>query len=593
MKNMVSSMFTKYMKDWLIIAAVLLCSIKANAQVLASGSCGDNLTWALTEEYDLIIEGTGEMCDYEHGDAPWSEYCESIQTITMGEDVTNIGNYAFQGCSNLATINIPESVTSIGFGAFNGCSSLKDINIPENVTSIGDLTFAWCSNLTTITVAEGNTVYHSRSGCNAIIETSSNILMTGCSATVIPEGVTSIGYGAFNGCSNLTEINIPEGVSNIGDGAFYGCSSLITIKFPKSMERIGERAFVGCISLTTVHVCDIASWCNMTFLESDSNPFYKYARHLYLNGELVTDLIIPEGVTSIVWGAFQNCYNLKSISIPESVTNIGGIAFFECIGLTAITSKATIPPTIENELTYNNVNKSIPIYVPASSVESYKSAEYWSEFTNIRPITNEYPLTVSSAGYATMYLDYDAEIPDDVKVYIATSVEGDRLMMTQVTGVLPAETGVIVRAKAGTYTFVESEDTPANVDGNLLSGTPTDTYITAESGYKYYVLAQKNDLVGMYRLKLTDGQFLNNANKAYLALESSDLSIFDEETNTEDEGGQLSNRLRFDFGGTTDIEKTTDNGGQTTVIHDLHGRRIIDTEGLKGVYIVNGSKVIF
>ena len=191
-----------------------------------------------------------------------------------------------------------------------------------------------------------------------------------------------------------------------------------------------------------------------------------------------------------------------------------------------------------------------------------------------------------------MYLDYAVEIPKNAEVYIATSVEDDRLKMTRVIGVLPANTGVIVRAKEGTYTFVESTDTPANVEGNLLSGTAEATYITAGSGYRYYVLAQKDGIVGMYRPMLTEGRFLNNANKAYLALKTDDLGIFDDETNTEEEGGQLSNRLRFDFGGSTGVEQTTVNGQQTTVIYDLQGRKVTDIEGLKGVYIVGGKKVV-
>ena len=241
---------------------------------------------------------------------------------------------------------------------------------------------------------------------------------------------------------------------------------------------------------------------------------------------------------------------------------------------------------------FAGVDKSIPIYVPLGSIEAYRSAKYWNEFTNILPLANEYTLSISSAGYATMFLGYTVEIPNGVEIYIASSVEDDRLKMTRVTGVLPANTGVIVRAKAGSYTFVESDETPAEVEGNLLVGTTANEYITTQSGYKYYVLAQKDGVVGMYRPKLTDGQFLNNANKAYLALDMGKLGIFDDETNTEEEGGQLSNRLRFDFGGTTSIEKTTDNGGQTTVVYDLHGRRITDTEGLKGIYIVNGRKVV-
>ena len=226
-------------------------------------------------------------------------------------------------------------------------------------------------------------------------------------------------------------------------------------------------------------------------------------------------------------------------------------------------------------------------------LENNPSIEIW--FNVIDDIgAKSTELTVSSAGYATLFLDYAAKIPEDVKAYIATKVEGNRLMMTQVTGVLPANTGVIVRAEAGTYTFTEIEGEYDAIEGNLLVGTTENTYITAAAGYNYYVLAQKDGVVGMYRPKLTNGQFLNNANKAYLALDMGNLGIFDDEVNTDEEGGQLSNRLRFDFGGTTGIGNSqfTIDSSQLT-IHDLHGRRITDTEGLKGVYIVNGKKVVF
>lgn len=492
-------------------------NIQPILNIIASGTCGDNLTWKLFDGGKLVIEGTGNMYDYSYGGAPWYEYRESIQAITIPESVTNIGESAFEDCNSLTSIIIPESVTSIGNRAFQFCSSLIAITISEGVTSIGELAFSSCESLISIVVEDGNIVYDSRNNCNAIIEKNSNTLIQGCSTTIIPESVTSIGFGAFKGCSNLTAITIPEALTSIGNNAFEDCSSLSAIIIPEGVTLIATNIFNGCSSLTAI--------------------------------------TIPKSVRSIGGKAFCVCSSLAAITIPESVTSIREMAFFGCSSLTAITSRTATPPTI-GSYTFSEVDKSIPVYVPAGSVEAYKAAEGWSEFTNIQPLSNEYALTVSSAGYATLYLNYAAEIPDDVKVYIATSVEGDRLMMTRVTGVLPAETGVIVRAEAGEYTFAESDETPANVEGNLLSGTATDTYIAAESGYKYYVLAQKNDLVGMYRPKLTDGRFLNNANKAYLALESSNLGIFDDETNTEDEGGQLSNRLRFDFGGTTGIDNS-------------------------------------
>ena len=615
---------------------------------LASGTCGDNLTWRLTEEYELVIEGTGEMYDYEYENQPWYEYSESIQTISLSASVTSIGNYAFYnctsltnivipegvtsigedvffGCSSLTAINIaegnanydsregcnaiietssntliagcastiiPESVTSIGDGAFRNCSSLTAITIPESVTSIGKLAFAWCNSLTAITVAERNTVYDSRGGCNAIIETSSNILIAGCSTTVIPEGIESIGYGAFNG-HGLTAITIPEGVTSIGEGAFAYCSSLTSITIPESVTSIENKAFAGCNSLTAVHISSIGAWCNINFVYSESNPLY-YAKNLFLNGEPVRELIIPADVTSIGSQPFAYCSSLTSITIPESVTSIEGIAFYDCSSLTAITCKATTPPTIGNSYTFYNVDKSIPVYVPAGSVEAYKSAQYWSEFTNILPLAEvkEFTLSVSAADYATLYLDYNAKIPVGVEIYYAASVEGDRLKMTQITDVLPAGTGVIVRATKGTYTFTEIEGKYDAIEGNLLVGTTTKTLITTLSGYAYYVLANV-DGVAMYKPQLTKGCFYNNANKAYLVLKMDDnLGIFDDEVNTDDEGTQLSNRLRFDFGGTTGIEQTTDNSQQTTVIYDLQGRKVTDTEGLKGIYIIDGRKVI-
>lgn len=203
-------------------------------------------------------------------------------------------------------------------------------------------------------------------------------------------------------------------------------------------------------------------------------------------------------------------------------------------------------------------------------------------------------LTISAVKYATLYLDYPVAIPAGVKVYIATSIEDDRLKMTQVDGVLPANTGVIVRAEEGAYDFVVSNNPPANVDGNLFEGTTVYTYIEAQKNTKYYVLAKNNKgVVGMYRAKLNDeGKFVNNANKAYLPRYVGDLGMYDDYTNTDEEGGQLSNGLRFDFGGTSSIDNsqiTIDNF--ENAIYDLLGRRVDNPT--KGVYIVNGRKVVF
>ena len=165
------------------------------------------------------------------------------------EGTTKITDYAFCECTSLESITIPDCVTSIGEGAFYNCTSLKSITIGNSVTSIGVYAFAVCDSLESIVVAEGNPVYDSREGCNAIIETETNTLICGCKSTIIPDSVTSIGKEAFDGCTSLTSITIPDSVTSIGEDAFRGCTSLTTVTFAEV-----RNPFEGCTSLSTIYV---------------------------------------------------------------------------------------------------------------------------------------------------------------------------------------------------------------------------------------------------------------------------------------------------------------------------------------------------
>ena len=129
---------------------------------------------------------------------------------------------------------------------------------------------------------------------------------------------------------------ISHSVTSIGEEAFYKCSWLTSVTIPNSMESIGGYAFYECDGLASVHISDIAAWCNIDFSSYDSNPL-NYANHLYLNGEEVRDLVIPNSVTSIESYAFYECSGLTSVTIPNSVTSIGREAFKYCSGLTSVT----------------------------------------------------------------------------------------------------------------------------------------------------------------------------------------------------------------------------------------------------------------
>ena len=170
-----------------------------------------------------------------------------VNTYTIGNAVTSIGGYAFNGCSGLTSVTIPNSVTNIRENAFRDCSGLTSVTIGSKVRSIGGRAFAICPNLETISVDPDNATYDSRENCNAIIESSSNTLIAGCKSTIIPESVTSIGNYAFYYCSGLPSVTIPNSVTNIGENAFGWCSGLTSVTIGNSVTSIGNYAFYGCI----------------------------------------------------------------------------------------------------------------------------------------------------------------------------------------------------------------------------------------------------------------------------------------------------------------------------------------------------------
>ena len=403
-----------------------------------------------------------------------------------------------------------------------------------SVTTIGDDAFSQCSGLTCIT---------------------------------IQNSVTSIGVRAFSGCSGLTSAEIGNGVTSIGSAAFWNCSGLTFVKIPKSVTIIKDLAFWNCSGLTSVEIGN-------NVISIENNAFY-YCSAL-------VSVKIPNSVTSIGDGAFFECSSLTSVEIGNGVATIGDRAFYNCPNLNSITSLSQYPPTVTGP---NNPFKdyNATLYVPYSAKEAYAVAEGWNEFTNI---VEFHGLTVSNADYATLYLDYSVEIPDGVEVYTAREIDGDRLMMELVEDVLPANTGVVVKAPAGTYTFTyTATDVPA-IPNNFFKGTVVNEYINVPSKSTAFVLSKVNGDVGMYPAKLTDGRFLNNANKAYLLLDNNKLGLSDEELDTSVGGAQLS--LRFNFGSATGIDAVQTETEK--VIYDLYGRKVKQITG-SGIYIIGGKKV--
>ena len=209
--------------------------------------------------------------------------------------------YAFSGRSDLASITIPSTIQSIGEDAFLECDGLKKVY----VSSIED----WCK--IDFSYPDANPL---RRGADLYVD---NKL--------------------------VTDVTIPDGVKSIGKYAFYGYSSLKSISFPSSIRSIGEDAFSDCTNLDEVYATNIEDWCKIKFEDEFSNPIF-YARKIYIDGELATDITIPKGITKICDYAFENCDTITNVVIPNSVISIGDSAFRSCFNLKNI----SIPNSVVN-----------------------------------------------------------------------------------------------------------------------------------------------------------------------------------------------------------------------------------------------------
>lgn len=289
---------------------------------------------------------------------------ELVSKVVIPDDVTKIPVYGFS-CTNLTSITIPDSVTSIGVDVFYGCTNLQSVYITDLE--------AWCDmnfeSLYSNPLCYADNLYINDELVDDIVIPNGvtqipkyGFSCTNLTSIEIPNSVTSISKYAFSGCANLTSITVPESVKNIDDWAFSNCENLVSIEIPDSIISIGDYAFKGCTNLQSVYITDITAWCNIRFEDNTSNPLY-YAENLYINKELVTEIVIPFGVTKILGYSF-NCRSFTSITIPDSVTSIDDFAFYNCESLVSI----EIPDSVTSIgiHAFSNCNSLTSIKIPSS-----------------------------------------------------------------------------------------------------------------------------------------------------------------------------------------------------------------------------------
>ena len=274
-----------------------------------SGDFGENncLHWNVSITGKLTISGTGAMPDFDFPKgnlAPWWNYDAlgvitkiGIKSVDIKDGVTNVGDYALFLLPDATQITLPKSVTRIGRYGIAMCSKLTGMSIPKSVTEIGDFGLAG----------------------------------DGLTAVTLPDGLQSLGRGAFDTCTSLTNTTLPAAITAVPGKCFADCTKLLNVKYAGTVTAIGDLTFKGCKSLTAAPIPE-------TVTELGASAF--------TGCTALTDVTLPAGVTAIPDGCFQGCTALADMKLPATVTSVGHNAFTGCKALKDVRCYGA-PPTVQ------------------------------------------------------------------------------------------------------------------------------------------------------------------------------------------------------------------------------------------------------
>ena len=305
----------------------------------------------------------------------WAFADSKIKEIILPNSITKIGDRAFQGCATLTKINLGSGVEEIGNSVFYNAAKLASIEIPANVRTLGRWVFEGCSTLATITLNEGLTTLLSSAfyGCTGLesitipesVTTIGKYVFAECPSlteAIIKSQIEEIPGAMFSNSTNLSNVTLPSTIKIIGGTAFSN-TGLVDFVIPNGITTLGEGAFSECKKLKTLTIPGTVQ--SMLWGVFAYNP-------------LLETVTIEEGVSSIDAEAFRDCVKLNNVVLPSTITQIRDRAFQGCAGFTSLTCKATTPPSLIEHNTNENLNlhfygikQSLTLYVPAGSESSY------------------------------------------------------------------------------------------------------------------------------------------------------------------------------------------------------------------------------
>lgn len=275
----------------------------------------------------------------------------TLQTVTLGDNITSISEGAFMYCTALATVTLPAGLKTIPARCFNMDSKLSSINWPTGLTTIGAYAFNSCGSLTgdwqmpnTVT-SLGESALNGVGFTSVTVSTGLTSLPGSCFAgsgklkkIVIPDNVKSLGTYCLSRCTNLTDVTLPAGLTELSNGLFKGCTSLTTLTIPGTVTKVGNSVFSGCTALTSVSFPDgVSSMGSIVFSGCKSLTDFKWPTKVtaipeltFYNNTSLTSYDVPEGITAIGNSAFSGCSKLAKVTLPSTLLSIGEYSFANC-----------------------------------------------------------------------------------------------------------------------------------------------------------------------------------------------------------------------------------------------------------------------